>query len=197
MTKRNLILLLIAVVVIALVVPAGAASRGGGRGGFGGGSRGGGSHSSGSSKSGGKGYGSKSSSVSKSRPTASKPSSGKIQQPKPVTKLIPPSPPPRITSRVSTSPSGSVLRVPAGHSYSRDRNYIINNPSYADPYGHSYYGSYYGGGGGSNPFFYLWLYSWMDNDRSNNPKPPEVDGEVSPAILSYLQVIEAMAEAKS
>lgn len=195
MTKRNLIFLLIAAMAVALIAPAFADA---GRGGGGGGSRSGGSRSSGSSKSSGKGYGSKSSSSSKSRPTASKPSSGKIQQPAPVTKLIPPSPPPRVTSRTSTSPSGSVLRIPAGRSYSRDRDYIIRNPSYADPYGRSYYGSYYGGGGGgSNPFFYLWLFSIMDNDRSNNPKPPEIDGEVSPALLSYLQVIEAMAEAKS
>lgn len=175
--KRLLIILL----VLALAVTPAALARGGGGGRSSGG--GGGSKSGGGSKccSGG----SKSGGGTRAKPSVSKPSSGSKAQPKPVTKLIPPSPP-KIARTGTASQQFGPLRVPSGRSYSRDRSFIIRNPQYADPYGFHYYG--YSG----SPFFYMWLFSVMDNDRSNNPLPPESDSKITPALLSYLRVIEAM-----
>lgn len=178
------------IAIAALLFASSAFAAGGGRSGgsFGGGSKssGGGSKCcSGGSKSGG---GSRSGGSS-SKPTISKPSSGSKAQPKPVTRLIPKSPPP-IATKTSAQTFGP-LRVPPGRSYSRDRSYILRNPQYADPYGTHYYG--YSG----SPFFYLWLFSVMDNDRSNNALPPESDSQISPALLSYLRVIQSMDQVAS
>lgn len=78
--------------------------------------------------------------------------------------------------------------VPRGRNFYRDRSFLIGHPAYADPYGHSYYGYY--NYGSSNPYFYMWLYAMMDDDRSNNPDPPESDGQVSNALISFVQIIK-------
>jgi hypothetical protein len=162
----------------------------------GGGSRssggGGGSKSSGGSKCCSSGS-SKSSGTSKPKTaSASKPSTGSKQQRAPVTKLVPPRPPTRISTPV-VSRSGKRLpprvSVPAGRSYERDRDFMYRNPSYADPYGSRYYGGY--SSFSDSPLFYMWMFSMMDDDHSNDPLPPESDTEITTALLSYLQIIKS------
>lgn len=161
------------------------ARGGGGGGGGGGGSRGGGggggSKASGGSKGANGGGGSKTSGSSKA-PTASKPSTGSKSQPQPTRRLVPPVPPRSFGGGTRTG-SPPRVRVPVGHNYSRDRRTIIRNPRYANPYGHSYYGSF------DSPFFYIWLGSIMDGNDA--PLPPEADGKVSEATLSYLGLIKS------
>lgn len=110
----------------------------------------------------------------KALPSASRPSSGAVAQ-KPVSRILP------------SSPSRTV-KIPAGRSYARDRQTILRNPRYADPYDRNYYGL------PSSPFFYLWLGSMTDGDSSNNPAMPQQvtvrqqddDGGISPWWLLTL-----------
>lgn len=186
-------------VAILLLTPAATLARGGGS--SGGGSRS--SSSSSSSKSSGGSKSSTSGSSSKSysngkTPTASKPSTGSKSQ-RPVAKILPPALPrvPTITTRSGTS--RPLVSVPAGRSYSADRakvqrpyKYQGNRYYYTDPYGPRYYGYY----SDNNPFFYMWLFSVMDNDRSNNALPPESpEGLIAPIAPSYFAVAQAVAEA--
>lgn len=170
------------VVAVFLIAAAPAAGRG--------------SFSSGSKSSSSSSSGSKSSSSSKTysngaskptTPTSSKPSLGSRPQPAPVTKLVPPTPPPTFTpgSRTVNTPAAGRVTIPSGRSYTTDRSYIISHPSYANPYGSTYYGAY------DSPFYYMWLYSIVDDDESNDALPPSSDSEVSEAALSYLGVVES------
>lgn len=86
--------------------------------------------------------------------SASKPSTGPKQQPVPATRLVPSALP------KSFPPS----RVPAGHTYSRDRTILIGHPYYLDPYNHSYYGY------PTSPYYYLYLASIMGG---SNPVAPQ------------------------
>lgn len=143
------------------------------------------SKTSSSSKSGGSSKTYANGTTKPSRPTAAAPSTGS-RPAKPITRTVPKLPPP--APKVTTS-GRSVTRVtvPRGRNFYRDRTFLISHPGYGDPYGRSYYGSY--SYGSSNPYFYMWLYAMMDNDRSNNPAPPESDGQVSDALISFAQII--------
>lgn len=188
----NPIRIFLAVICAALLIAAPAQGKG-----FSSSSK---SSSSSSSKSSG---GSKSSTKSTSSSTkvasSSKPSTGSKPAP-PVTKTIPVAP--RITPPVRTSTGVAVSKVsiPAGRSYSADRNQVVNGSfrdrsgnthRYYDPYDYRtsygapiYYGAY------DSPFFYMWLFSMNDDNRSNDPLPPSADGKISESLLSYAQVIK-------
>jgi hypothetical protein len=121
-----------------------------------------------------------------SRPTVAKPSTGSRAQTAPVSRLVPPKPPATLTSGASRTP---LFRGFSSARYDRDRSFLYRHPRYADPYfGRSYFGFY------NSPFFYLWLGSTLDGDRSNNPRPPLSDTEVSPAVLSWMKAIEAQQQ---
>jgi hypothetical protein len=126
--------------------------------------------------------GSKSSSYGSSKPIFSSTS-------KTTTKVLPAAPP-KVT--VPTGATKPPVSVPSGRSYSTDRSYIISHRSYSTPTSSHYYGYYdpYG----SNPYFYLWLYGAMDDNRHDNPPPPGAgEGQIDASIVSYLQVIKAEA----
>ncbi len=79
--------------------------------------------------------------------------------------------------------------VPAGRNYANDRNILVNNPRYVNPYGSGYYGFY------DSPFYYIWLFSILDDDQNNNPLPPQSDeGKIAPIIPSELGVISALVD---
>lgn len=143
------------------------------------------SKTSSSSKSGGSSKTYSNGAAKPSKPTAAAPSSGS-RPAKPITRTVPKLPPP--APKLTTS-GRSVTRVtvPRGRNFYRDRTFLISHPGYGDPYGRSYYGAY--SYGSNNPYFYMWLYAMMDNDRSNNPAPPESDGQVSDALVSFAQII--------
>lgn len=183
---RKLLAILITLALCA--APAAAMARGSSGGG---GSRssggGGGSKSSGGStkSSGSSGGGSKSYSSPKSYSTSKKslvqPSSGKVKQPAPLPRLLPPVPPARST--------GAPFRAPAGRNYGSDRNYILTHREYANPYYGSYYGSY------NSIYNYLWISALLDNDSHNNPAPPEADeGEIAQIFPSELKLVAAAME---
>lgn len=189
----SLIIALVAIMAMSSVNVAWA--KGGSSGGFGGGSKGsfssggskpssgGGSKvSSGGSKPSGSGGTKVTSGGSKPKPTPAKPSTGSKPQPVPVTKLVPAVAPAKVTG-----PTGKPKFQPSGRDYYRDRQTVLRNPAYADPYGgRSYYGAF------DSPFFYLWLFSVMDGDDGNNPLPPQSDEKIDESILSYLQAVQAM-----
>jgi hypothetical protein len=195
--KRLLVLLTVLTLALAPAAFAKGGGFGGGGGGFKGGGGGGGFKSSGGSKSAGGGGGSKSYSGSKA-PTASKPSSGPVSQRAPMTRIVPKSVPPRVTTVKSGGRvTPAKVTAPPGHNVSRDYGIVTRGSYryhgsryyYGDPYGPSYYGSY------DSPFFYMWLFSTMDNDSGNDPQPPEPEGnKVSDALESYLGVVQQTAQ---
>ena len=68
----------------------------------------------------------------------------------------------------------------------------MSNQRYSDPYvyrSNGYYGTpmYYGAW--DSPLNYIFLAAMLDDDNSNDPLPPESDGYVSEAVLSYAQVV--------
>lgn len=198
---RRLIVLL--TVLILALAPAASAKGGFGGGGgarSSGGGGGGGFKSSGGSKSaGGSGSGGGSKSYSSSKPpTASKPSSGPVSQKAPMTRIVPKSAPPRVTTvKAGGRVTPAKVTTPPGRNYSRDYGIVTRGSYmyrgsryyYGDPYGPSYYGSY------DSPFYYMWLYSIMDNDSGNDPQPPEPEGDkVSDALESYLGIVQQTAQ---
>ena len=159
---------------------------------------GGGAKSSGGSKSTGGSKSSTGSGGSKSV-SSSKPSSGSKTAP-PVAKTIPVVPPVKLASPTISSTGRALpakVSVPSGRSYSRDATFVRNSPNHYDPYkyrANGYHGApmYYGAY--DSPFFYLWLFSIMDDDQSNDALPPSADGLVSEAILSYSGVVASQQE---
>ncbi len=174
-----------ALLVALLLVPAAIAEAKPGGGSSSGGSRS--SSPSSSGKSYGSGGGSKSATSGSSSKvvSASKPSSGPKMAP-PITRTLPKAPPTKFTAPTGRTPRVS---VPPGRSHTRDYNTVSRNPRYYDPYRPTYYGAF------GSPFFYLWAFSIMDDDQSNNPLPAQADGMVAPIMLSYFGVSEAMVAA--
>jgi hypothetical protein len=136
--------------------------------------------------------------------SASKPSSGSKTAP-PVTKTVPPSLPPRLTTPTRVNTANGVrtvppkVRVPAGRAYGRDGAFLRSKSGarYRDPYRYRsngyngspmYYGAY------DSPFFYIWLLSITDDDDSNDALPPSSDGFVDESLLSYLQILGAQSD---
>lgn len=145
--------------------------------------------SSSGSKSYSSGGGSKSSSSSSSygkSVSSAKPSSGPKTAP-PVTKTLPKAPPAKLAA---PSFNGKPrVAVPAGRSHSKDYATVSRNRNYYDPYRSGYYGM------DTSPFFYLWLFSAMDDDPSNNALPGQApEGQIAPSVLSYMGVAEAIAQ---
>jgi hypothetical protein len=130
--------------------------------------------------------------------SASKPSSGPKQAP-PVTRTLPKVAPPKFTPS-SSRPSARIVGASGRNITSdvgrvRSGTYRVggNSYHYYDPYGPHYYGYY--GGGYNNTFYYLWLYSIMDDDQHNNPLPPEAqDGFISPIAPSYFGVAQSVVD---
>jgi hypothetical protein len=137
------------------------------------------SHSSSPSKSSYSGSSASRSSSSPSKPaTASKPSTGSKPQPSALPKLIPPA------SGAGAASKFAAPRYTGGRNYTRDRDFIIRNPRYGDPYRYGrsgYYGSY------NSPYFYLWSASYFSGRQ--RPLPPSSDDLISQALLSYIGLI--------
>jgi hypothetical protein len=135
--------------------------------------------------SGSKSYSAPKPAYSVAKPTLAKPSTGPKQQPLPTAKLVPTVIPTRTFPKSGTTKT----YVPAGLNYTNDRNILVNNPRYVNPYGSGYYGFY------DSPFYYIWLFSILDDDQSNNPLPPQSDeGKIAPIIPSELGVISALVD---
>jgi hypothetical protein len=107
------------------------------------------------------------------KPTAVRPSTGAKQQPAPAAKLLPKTAPPKLGRSF----------IPSGHSYGRDRVYLIGHPAYLDPYSALYYGN------PASPYYYMYAAGLQSGQQ---PVAWQYHGHRHGGVAAWLVVVIAL-----